>query len=414
MGCITRPQLFPSSSYPIARDPVRGAACTSLAAAVSSEHKTSDSSAVAPVADASSLVLPPVATACQQPADDSQPKPGSCAPAELSFDRAVDLTLSALARSVAVRCQCIDQHSPVKQPASPAIVPTEALSSPSALPRNADTPEVQPCADSSAAQQAGNPIQLHAAQMHDGCMQEGRAQQHVNSHTSAPMLQPGPAMLNARQGPDALQEEEGVPGALDQLPPSETDFQPSGTAGYPSKIAVNPSDTTVSPSEAFLHSCVTAAQPPGTTSCPAEAPAHPSDTASRPSETSPHFPETTAQSTSRHEAATLQPAPVLILFSGGVDSTLIAALAHQALPADVPIDLASVCFTGGRSGDRQAALDAVQELAHFAPAREWRLIQVDSSLEEVDKHKDWLLGTDPIVIMLCHATAACAELYLKL
>ena len=103
-------------------------------------------------------------------------------------------------------------------------------------------------------------------------------------------------------------------------------------------------------------------------------------------------PETAVQPTSWHQAASLRPAPVLILFSGGVDSTLIAALAHAALPPDVPIDLASVCFTGGRSSDRQAALDAVQELACFAPAREWRLIQVDSSLEEVDRHKDWLLG----------------------
>ena len=100
----------------------------------------------------------------------------------------------------------------------------------------------------------------------------------------------------------------------------------------------------------------------------------------------------------------LQPAPVLILFSGGVDSTLIAALAHEALPGDVPIDLASVCFTGGRSVDRQAALDAVQELAQFAPAREWRLIQVDSSLEEVDRHKDWLLGR---FFMPCYCCCLC-------
>ncbi|KAL0044306.1 hypothetical protein WJX82_010374 [Trebouxia sp. C0006] len=45
-----------------------------------------------------------------------------------------------------------------------------------------------------------------------------------------------------------------------------------------------------------------------------------------------------------------------------------------------------------KSADRLAAQDALLELMQFAPTREWRLIQVDSSLEEVDQHRNWLLG----------------------
>lgn len=72
----------------------------------------------------------------------------------------------------------------------------------------------------------------------------------------------------------------------------------------------------------------------------------------------------------------LPQAPLLILFSGGVDSTLLAALAHEALPPEAPIDLASVCFDGGASPDRLSALDALAELRQLAPSRRWRLVQV--------------------------------------
>lgn len=289
------------------------------------------------------------------------------------------------------------------EPLTPVIAPASAASSAPTLPKKADSPEVLPSANSSAARQGsglGRDLnQLHAAQMIDGCMSDGPAQWHISSQNAAPALQPEASMLNTQQSSDVPEEEEGASGAVHRVPSSETAVPPSGSAGYPSEIPVHCSDTAVPPSEAFFHSSVTAVQPQGTATDPSGVSAHPSDTAPHPSKTSPRYSETGVQSTSWRGAATLQPAPVLILFSGGVDSTLIAALAHQALPADVPIDLASVCFTGGTSGDRQAALDALQELAQFAPGREWRLIEVDSSLQEVDGHKDWLLG------MSCHASA---------
>eukprot|EP00803_Ostreobium_quekettii_P010644 evm.model.scf_78.13 EVM.evm.TU.scf_78.13 scf_78:150143-155524(-) len=93
-----------------------------------------------------------------------------------------------------------------------------------------------------------------------------------------------------------------------------------------------------------------------------------------------------------------RPAPVLILFSGGVDSTLLAALTHRALPPGVPIDLANVSFDGLRSPDRQGGRSSVEELSEWAPDRLWRLIEVDSDLAEVDRHRNHLLS------LLCPAS----------
>lgn len=47
----------------------------------------------------------------------------------------------------------------------------------------------------------------------------------------------------------------------------------------------------------------------------------------------------------------------------------------------------SICFDGGRSPDRHAALDALQELQDMAPSRTWRLLLVDASLDDLDTHR---------------------------
>ena len=81
------------------------------------------------------------------------------------------------------------------------------------------------------------------------------------------------------------------------------------------------------------------------------------------------------------------PPPVMVLFSGGVDSVLVAALAHRSLPPGCPIDLCNVCFDSGRSPDRLSARAALKELSGWAPERAWRLIEVDATLEDTDKNK---------------------------
>lgn len=88
------------------------------------------------------------------------------------------------------------------------------------------------------------------------------------------------------------------------------------------------------------------------------------------------------------------PTPLGILFSGGLDCTVLAALAHYLLPPSVPIELINVA--GGHAPweapDRIAAFHAMSELlqlssldasdakdgaAPASPRREWRLVLVE-------------------------------------
>ena len=72
-----------------------------------------------------------------------------------------------------------------------------------------------------------------------------------------------------------------------------------------------------------------------------------------------------------------------VLFSGGVDSMVIAALADRHYPVQENIDLVTVCFDGGSSPDRIAANDGLKELRTVCPRRRWRLVSVDAKLDDV-------------------------------
>lgn len=81
----------------------------------------------------------------------------------------------------------------------------------------------------------------------------------------------------------------------------------------------------------------------------------------------------------------------MLLFSGGVDSTLLAALLHKALPEKESIELCSICFAGGASPDRLGALDAYTELKSIYPDRDWKFIAINSTYDELKEVKDRIL-----------------------
>ena len=77
--------------------------------------------------------------------------------------------------------------------------------------------------------------------------------------------------------------------------------------------------------------------------------------------TLPHYYDKTAEASSF---------PIALLFSGGLDCTVIAALAHFFLPPSTPIDLLNVSFDMKTlSPDRRSALDSFWDLCVAYPSR---------------------------------------------
>lgn len=83
-------------------------------------------------------------------------------------------------------------------------------------------------------------------------------------------------------------------------------------------------------------------------------------------------------------------AQVAVLFSGGIDSLVVARLLDMALPTHCSVDLINVSFGAPpfASPDRTTALIGLEELAALSPLRPWRFVAVDVTAEEVEEYRE--------------------------
>ena len=109
------------------------------------------------------------------------------------------------------------------------------------------------------------------------------------------------------------------------------------------------------------------------------------------------------------ESLTSKDAKVAVLFSGGLDCTLLARLAHEILPVDEPIDLLNVAFENPRSmaaaskiesgvsvyescPDRKTGRSSYLELLRVCGNRKWRFLAIDIPYSESEGHHRTIAG----------------------
>jgi len=85
-------------------------------------------------------------------------------------------------------------------------------------------------------------------------------------------------------------------------------------------------------------------------------------------------------------------ARVSVLFSGGIDSTILARLVDVELSDDQPIDLVNVAFgqTPFTVPDRKTGLASLAELRRLSPMREFRFVQVNVTWAEMERHRAYI------------------------
>jgi asparagine synthetase B (glutamine-hydrolysing) len=111
----------------------------------------------------------------------------------------------------------------------------------------------------------------------------------------------------------------------------------------------------------------------------------------------------------------LSNAKVAVLFSGGLDCSLLARLTHGLLPNDQPVDLLNVAFENPRSlksanlpessspyeicPDRITGRSSCAELSRSCPERKWQFVAINIPYEESRKHRSKIVD-----LMHPHAT----------
>ncbi|KAF6201713.1 hypothetical protein GE061_004108 [Apolygus lucorum] len=84
---------------------------------------------------------------------------------------------------------------------------------------------------------------------------------------------------------------------------------------------------------------------------------------------------------------------VAVLFSGGLDSTILAVLAHRVLDKAESIDLYNIAFEKSNSKasqapDRVTGYIALEELRRIAPDRTWNFVEITVDEAELNDHVD--------------------------
>ena len=85
------------------------------------------------------------------------------------------------------------------------------------------------------------------------------------------------------------------------------------------------------------------------------------------------------------DQSTCTHACLAVLFSGGLDSTVLALLVDEFVPKNRPIDLINLAFCSN-APDRQTGWSSYLELKRIAPDRAWNFVAVDVTAEELT---DW-------------------------